>query len=140
MIGAIAPNDSVERFTGLGVRVIRASASFADASTVVAGDYEIKARRFVIATGSSPLVPPITGIDRVPFLTNETIFHNQIRPDHLIVIGGGPIGIELAQAHARLGSKVTVLEAIKALSKDDPELTAVVLGGSAGRHRHSRGH
>ncbi len=123
VIRAIAPNDSVERFTGLGVRVIQAAARFTDRQTVEAGDYQVKARRFVIATGSSPLVPPIEGLARVPFFTNETIFDNAERLDHLIVIGGGPIGIELAQAHLRLGSRVTVIEAMKALGKDDPELT-----------------
>jgi pyruvate/2-oxoglutarate dehydrogenase complex dihydrolipoamide dehydrogenase (E3) component len=127
VIAAIAPNDSVERFTGLGVQVIQAAAEFADKSTVIAGDRRIKAHRFVIATGSSPDIPPIPGLDSVPYFTSETIFDNQHRLDHLIVIGGGPIGLELAQAHARLGSRVTVLEALKALGKDDPELSDVVL-------------
>jgi pyruvate/2-oxoglutarate dehydrogenase complex dihydrolipoamide dehydrogenase (E3) component len=127
VIAAIAPNDSVERFAGLGVQVIQAAAAFADKSTVVAGDKRIKAHRFVIATGSSPAVPPIPGLDSVPYFTNETIFDNPQRLDHLVVIGGGPIGLELAQAHLRLGSRVTVLEAFKALGKDDPELSDVVL-------------
>ncbi len=127
VIAAIAPNDSVERFTGLGVRVILAAARFIDKRTVVAGEHRIKARRFVIATGSTPLVPPIPGLDNVPYLTNETIFDNQEHLPHLVIIGGGPIGLELAQAHSRLGSRVTVLEALKALGKDDPELTKVVL-------------
>lgn len=127
VIAAIAPNDSVARFTGLGVHVIQAAAAFADKSTVVAGERRIKAHRFVIATGSSPAVPPIPGLDSVPYFTNETIFDNPQRLDHLIVIGGGPIGLELAQAHMRLGSRVTVLEALKALGKDDPELAEVVL-------------
>ena len=127
VIAAIAPNDSVERFTGLGVHVIQAAASFADRSTVIAGERRIKAHRFVIATGSSPAVPPIAGLDSVPYFTNETIFDNAQRLAHLIVIGGGPIGMELAQAHLRLGSRVTVLEALTALGKDDPELSQVVL-------------
>ncbi|HXF55778.1 MAG TPA: FAD-dependent oxidoreductase, partial [Hyphomicrobiaceae bacterium] len=127
VIAAIAPNDSVERFMGLGVRVIPAAARFLDGSTVAAGEHRITARRFVIATGSSPLVPPIPGLDQVPYFTNETIFDNAERPEHLIVIGGGPIGLEMAQAYARLGSRVTVLEAAKALGRDDPELSAVVL-------------
>ena len=126
-IAAIAPNDSVERFTALGVRVIQEEARFKDARTVTAGDYEIRARRFVIATGSSPLVPPIPGLEDVPFLTNETIFSQTRKPSHLIIIGGGPIGMELAQAHRRLGCKVTVVEALSALGKDDPELTAFAL-------------
>lgn len=127
VIAAIAPNDSVERFTGLGVRVIPAAARFIDKATVAAGDYRIRARRFVIATGSSPLVPPILGLDKVPYFTNETIFDHRSKLDHLILIGAGPSGLELAQAHLRLGSKVTVLEAMKAMGKDDPELTGVLL-------------
>jgi pyruvate/2-oxoglutarate dehydrogenase complex dihydrolipoamide dehydrogenase (E3) component len=127
IIAKIAPMDSVERFTALGVKVIQAEAKFKDADTVMAGDYEIRARRYVIATGSSAFVPPIKGLADVPHLTNESIFDLTRRPGHLIVIGGGPIGIELAQAHHRLGSKVTVVEAQKALAKDDPELTAIAL-------------
>jgi pyruvate/2-oxoglutarate dehydrogenase complex dihydrolipoamide dehydrogenase (E3) component len=127
VIGAIAPNDSVERFTGLGVRVIQAAGAFVDKSTVRAGDALIRARRFCIATGSSPLVPPIPGLDAAPHFTNETIFDNDRPLGHLIVIGGGPIGMEMAQAHARLGMQVTVLEGLKALGKDDPELADVVL-------------
>lgn len=127
VIAAIAPNDSAERFEGLGVRVIQAAGRFVDKTTVAAGDYRIKARRFVIATGSSPLVPPIPGLENVPYFTNETIFDNQEPIGHLIVIGGGPIGMELAQAHMRLGANVTVVEGMVALSKDDPEMTSVVL-------------
>ncbi len=127
VIAAIAPNDSVERFEGLGVRVIQAAGRFVDKATVAAGDYRITARRFVIATGSSPFVPPIPGLDDVPYFTNETIFDNQRAIGHLIVIGGGPIGIELAQAHLRLGAQVTVVEGMAALSKDDPEMASVVL-------------
>ena len=127
VIAAIAPNDSAERFTGLGVEVIRATAQFISRDTVLAGDRRIKARRFVIATGSSPAIPPIPGLEVVPYFTNETIFDNRSQLDHLIVIGGGPIGLELAQAYLRLGSRVTVLEAMKALGKDDPEMSEVVL-------------
>lgn len=127
VIDAIAPNDSIERFSGLGVRVITAAGRFADRDTVEAGEYRIKARRFVIATGSSPAVPPIPGLQDVPYFTNETIFDNTRPIPHLLIIGGGPIGLELAQAHRRLGSEVTVLEGAKALAKDDPEMSAVVL-------------
>jgi pyruvate/2-oxoglutarate dehydrogenase complex dihydrolipoamide dehydrogenase (E3) component len=128
VIAAIAPTDSAERFAGLGVRVIRGHAKFKDRRTVVVGDeYEIRARRFVIATGSTPALPPIPGLDAGPYLTNETIFSLTERPDHLIIIGAGPIGLEMAQAFRRLGSVVTVLEAAAPLAKDDPECAAIVL-------------
>jgi pyruvate/2-oxoglutarate dehydrogenase complex dihydrolipoamide dehydrogenase (E3) component len=127
VISSIAPNDSVERFTGLGVKVIKATGQFLSRDTVVAGDARVKARRFVIATGSSPAIPPIPGIDHVAHFTNETIFDHRDKIDHLVVIGGGPIGLELAQAHLRLGSRVTVIEALKALGKDEPEISEVVL-------------
>ncbi|MEO0671951.1 MAG: FAD-dependent oxidoreductase [Pseudomonadota bacterium] len=127
VIAAIEPNDSVERFTGLGVHVIQAAGRFIDKSTVQAGEKTIKARRFVIATGSGPMVPPIPGLAETPYFTNETVFDNTSRPDHLIIIGGGPIGMEMAQAHRRLGSEVTVLEGQRAMGKDDPELARFVL-------------
>lgn len=127
VIAQIAPVDSQERFESLGVTVIREYGHFVSPTEVQAGDTVITARRIVIATGSSPLVPPIPGLGDVPFETNETIFDLREKPGHLLIIGGGPIGMEMAQAHARLGSKVTVLEGDKALGKDDPELAAVVL-------------
>lgn len=128
VIGAIEPNDSQERFEGLGVRVVRAAARFEDERTVIAGNVRIRAKYFVLATGSSPFVPPIAGLDSVPWYTNENIFGNSDPVDHLIVIGGGPIGMELAQAHCRLGARVTVLEAARLLVKDDPDLAGVVIG------------
>jgi pyruvate/2-oxoglutarate dehydrogenase complex dihydrolipoamide dehydrogenase (E3) component len=127
VIETIAPVDSEERFEGLGVRVIREFGRFISPSEVQAGDTVIEARRFVIATGSRPFVPPIPGSDAVPYDTNETIFDLRERPSHLIVIGGGPIGMEMAQAHRRLGCEVTVIEGAKALGKDDPEAAAVVI-------------
>lgn len=127
VIAAIAPLDSVERFEGLGVRVIRDWGRFRSPTELQAGDHVISARRFVIATGSRPFVPPIPGVETVPYLTNETIFALRERPEHLIIIGGGPIGMEMAQAHRRLGCRVTVIEGAKALGRDDPEMAAVVL-------------
>lgn len=127
VIASIARNDSVERFTGMGVDVIQAPARFRDKHTVEAGDTCIKAFRFVIATGSSPAVPPIPGLDKVPYLTNETLFDLRQPVGHLVVIGGGSVGMEMAQAYRRLGSKVTVLEGLKVLGRDDPELSDVVL-------------
>jgi pyruvate/2-oxoglutarate dehydrogenase complex dihydrolipoamide dehydrogenase (E3) component len=132
VIAAIAPNDSKERFNGLGVRVIEGAARFKDRDTVVVSDgTEIAARRFVIATGSSPARPPIPGLDAVPYLTNETVFDLTTRPDHLIVIGAGPIGLELAQAFRRLGAAVTVLEAAQPLAREDGECSAIVLDALA---------
>lgn len=127
VIAGIAPHDSQERFEGLGVTVIRAEARFVSPETAEAGGQRIRPRRFVIATGSRPTAPPIPGLDATPFLTNETVFANRALPDRLIVIGGGPIGMEMAQAHRRLGADVTVLEAATALNRDDPELAAVVI-------------
>jgi len=127
VIAQIEPVDSQERFEGLGVKVIRAYGHFTGPNTVQAGDDTITARRIVIATGSRPLVPAIPGLEDVPYLTNETLFDLRERPDHLLIIGGGPIGMEMAQAHRRLGCDVTVIEGAKALGKDDPELAAVVL-------------
>lgn len=127
VIASIAPHDSVERFTGLGVHVIEAEGRFTSPDEVTAGGTRIRARRFVVATGSSAGVPPIPGLDAVPFMTNESLFDLKELPKHLIVIGGGPIGMEMAQAHRRLGAEVTVLEMFRPLAHDDPEATAIVL-------------
>ena len=127
VIAGIAPLDSQDRFEALGVRVIRAFGRFTGPDRLEAATDTITARRFVIATGSHPLVPGIPGLDAVSFLTNETIFALRDRPDHLIIIGGGPIGMEMAQAHRRLGSAVTVIEGAQALARDDPEASALVL-------------
>jgi len=126
VIDRIAPHDSADRFTALGVRVIAADARFVAPDRIAAGDMEIVARRFVIAVGSSPAVPPIPGLADVPYDTNETIFDRRTAPDHLLVLGGGPIGVELAQAHRRLGCRVTVVEAGRILPRDDPEAVDIV--------------
>ena len=127
VIASIAPHDSVERFEGLGVTVLKARAEFTGPGEILAGNRRVRARRFVVATGSSAMVPPVPGLDEVPFLTNETVFGLTELPEHLVVIGGGPIGLELAQAFRRLGSQVTVIEMFGALAKDDPEAAAVVI-------------
>lgn len=127
VIETIAPVDSEERFEGLGVTVIRERGRFTGNNTVQAGNNEITARRIVVATGSSPLVPPIPGLEKVPYLTNESLWDLRDLPKHLLIVGGGPIGIEMAQAHRRLGSEVTVIEGDKAMNKDDPEMAAIVL-------------
>jgi pyruvate/2-oxoglutarate dehydrogenase complex dihydrolipoamide dehydrogenase (E3) component len=130
VIAAIAPIDSVERFTGLGVTVLLGSARFTGPRSLSVtrrdGETRIRAKWIVLATGSRAAVPPIKGLDQVPYLTNESIFERTTRPEHLIVVGGGPIGLEMAQAHRRLGARVTVIELDRVLAKDDPELAAVV--------------
>jgi pyruvate/2-oxoglutarate dehydrogenase complex dihydrolipoamide dehydrogenase (E3) component len=127
VIASIAPHDSVERFEALGAQVIQDHGKFIDKHTVAAGPYQIKARRFVIATGSRPAVPPIPGLEDVEYLTNETLFEQTRKPAHLIIVGGGPIGMEMAQAHRRLGAEVSVIELFDPLAKDDPELSAIAL-------------
>lgn len=126
-IAAIAPNDSVERFEKLGVRVLKEEAHFVGRTEMQAGAYHIASKRIVLATGSRAALPPIPGLADTPHFTNETIFANRTLPAHLLIIGGGPIGIEMAQAFRRLGSRVTVLEAATFLPKDDPELATIVV-------------
>ena len=125
-IAAIAPYDSVARFEGLGVTVIQASARFTAEREVEADGQRIAARRFVIATGSRAATPPIPGLSDTPFLTNETLFGLTELPTHLVVIGGGPIGLEMAQAFRRLGAQVTVLERATILPKDEPEAVEII--------------
>ncbi|MEC8038526.1 MAG: FAD-dependent oxidoreductase, partial [Pseudomonadota bacterium] len=128
-IERIEPHDSEERFEGLGVRVIRDTGRFIDARTVQAGDSSIRAKYFVIATGSAPAVPAIPGLDGVPFLTNETLFSQTEAPRHIAIIGAGAIGVEMAQAHQRLGCQVTLIEAQSSiLPRDDAELSALLAG------------
>ncbi|WP_242602068.1 dihydrolipoyl dehydrogenase family protein [Legionella yabuuchiae] len=126
VIDKISEHDSVERFESLGVTVIKEKAEFQDTQTLKAGDFLIEAKYFVVATGSSPFVPPIDGLDSVPYKTNETIFDLKSQPSHLIVIGGGPIGCELGQAFAMLGSEVTILEAETILPHDDASCVEIV--------------
>jgi pyruvate/2-oxoglutarate dehydrogenase complex dihydrolipoamide dehydrogenase (E3) component len=126
VIAAIAPNDSVERFEGLGVKVILGKARFVGPREVLVNGTRVRARRVVIATGSSAATPPIPGLDKTPHFTNETVFANTELPRRLIVVGGGPIGLEMAHAHSALGSEVTVLEALSILPKDDPELVDIL--------------
>ncbi|MEE8535650.1 MAG: FAD-dependent oxidoreductase, partial [Kiloniellales bacterium] len=129
VIAGIAPHDSRDRFEGLGVTVLRAHARFVGRREVEAGDTRITARRIVVATGSRPMVPPLPGLDQVPYLTNETVFGLTELPEHLIVIGGGPIGCELGQAFRRLGAEVSLVELASLLPNDDPELADIVRTG-----------
>ena len=131
VVAAVAPQDSRERFNGLGVRVFAGEGRFTDAETVAVDGYDVKARRFVIATGSSPALPAIPGLADTPHLTNETIFDLAECPRHLIVIGADSLGLELAQAFRRFGAEVTVLAAGGAACRIDPECAAIVLDALA---------
>ncbi len=126
-IAAIAPHDAQERFEALGIEVIRAPAQFLDGRSIMAGNRRLSAPRIVIATGSRPAVPPIPGLDQTPYLTNETLFDLEALPSHLLVLGGGPIGCEMAQAFRRLGSDVTVVEAAQPLGHADEDAAAILL-------------
>jgi len=127
VIEEIAPIDSQERFEGLGVRVVRETARFRDRRTVESDSVRVTARKVVIASGSRAAVPPIPGLEATPYLTNESIFELTTLPEHLIVLGGGPIGVELGQAFRRLGSKVTLIEAAAILGREEPDAAAVVI-------------
>lgn len=126
-IAAIAPHDSQERFERLGVTVVREHAVFTDRRTLESDSVRVRARRVILATGSRPTAPPVDGLDRTPFHTHETIFGLQTLPERLLVLGGGPIGTELGQAFARLGSEVTVVEAAAPLDREDRDLAEVVV-------------
>ncbi|WP_426164353.1 dihydrolipoyl dehydrogenase family protein [Sandarakinorhabdus sp. DWP1-3-1] len=125
-IATIEPHDSPEVFEDFGVEVVFGHARFAGRDAIEVGGRRVTGRRFVIATGSDPAVPPIAGIHDVPFNTNETIFDIAERPDHLVIIGGGAIGCELSQSFARLGSEVTLVDVGTLLPRDDPDAVAVV--------------
>ncbi|MGB5970610.1 MAG: FAD-dependent oxidoreductase [Spirulinaceae cyanobacterium] len=127
VIAAIEPNDSPERFRGLGVEVIFGSGQFLDSKTFVVGNRQLKARAFVIATGSRPSAPPITGLEEAGYLTNEQVFSLQELPESLAIIGAGPIGCELGQSFHRLGAEVTIIASRQhILHKEDPEAAEVV--------------
>lgn len=129
VIDSIHPHDSTARMESLGIQVFRETAHFINAKEIKVGNQIIRARRYVIATGSKPHKPVIQGLDHVPYFTNETIFQAKALLPHLLIIGGGPIGVEMAQAHARLGSKVTLFQKSKLLPRDDQELVDII------RHR-----
>ena len=125
-IADIAPHDSQERFEALGVRVVRAWARFTGPDSIEAGAEVITARRFVIATGAHAIVPDLKGLDQVPFYTNETIFALTALPRALVIFGAGPVAVEMAQAFARLGAKVTMVARSRVMGQDDREAVSVV--------------
>ena len=124
----IAPHDSQERFESLGVEVFRGAARFVSPHEVEVGAQRLRGRNFVIASGSRAAIPPVDGLADARPYTNETIFDElRERPARLAVIGGGPIGCELGQAFARLGVRVTLLEALaRLLDKEDEDAAALV--------------
>jgi pyruvate/2-oxoglutarate dehydrogenase complex dihydrolipoamide dehydrogenase (E3) component len=126
VIEAIAPADSRARFEGLGATVIAGKACFAARDALRVDGRTLSARRIVIAAGSRAAVPGIPGLEGVPFLTHETLFDLAARPEHLLILGGGAIGLEMAQAFAGLGSRVTIVQRGRAGSRDDPELVDVL--------------
>jgi pyruvate/2-oxoglutarate dehydrogenase complex dihydrolipoamide dehydrogenase (E3) component len=126
-IAAIAPHDSREHLQKLGIEVVQADAEFAAPRELRCDGRAFEAGIVVIATGSAPIIPKIDGLDRARYYTNETLFDIDQLPAHLAIVGAGPVGIEMAQAFRRLGSKVTVLDHGSALPKDDPELSQALL-------------
>ncbi len=127
VIDRIQEHDSPERFCKLGAAVRFGEPRFVDDHTVAVGSDRLTARAWVIATGSGPALPPVEGLAEVPYWTNETVFSQRELPGRLLVLGGGPIGVEMAQAFRRLGSKVTVVEyADQLLGPEDPDIAAIV--------------
>jgi pyruvate/2-oxoglutarate dehydrogenase complex dihydrolipoamide dehydrogenase (E3) component len=124
VIAAIAPNDSEARFTGLGVTVLRGEARFTSPNSVSVDGRTLTAKRFVIAAGSRPAMPPVPGLADIPHWTNANLFDLTERPEHLLILGGGPIGLEMADAFSGLGCRVTVIEASTIANRDEPELVA----------------
>ena len=121
-IAAIAPMDSVARYRALGATVMQGEARFLDPGALSVDGKRLTARRVVIAAGSRPAMPPIPGLQSAAPLTNETIFAQMSRPSHLLVLGGGPLGLEMAAAHAALGCRVTLVEQASIAGTEDPEL------------------
>jgi len=126
VIKSIEPNDSQQRFEGLGVTVLRNEARFISPNLIRSGDDLIQAKYVVIATGSRPVIPPIKDINTASALTNESIFNLSEKPTHLLIIGAGPIGIEMAQAHCRLGSQVSVFDMATLLPRDDESNVSIL--------------
>ncbi len=127
VIQAIAPHDSIERYTGLGVDVMEGDAKIISAHCVEVNGRPYTSRRLIIASGAQPFVPPIKGVDQLPYLTSDNIWDLEELPERLLVLGGGPIGCELAQCFARLGSQVTLVEmADRVLFREDADVTGLL--------------
>ncbi len=126
VIDTLALADSVARFTGLGVTVLPGEARFVARDTLAVGGRRITARRIVVAAGSRATIPDLPGLDATPYLTHATLFDLAQPPAHLLILGGGTIALEMAQAHAELGCAVTIVERGRLGGREDPELVAVL--------------
>ncbi|HBG73245.1 MAG TPA: mercuric reductase [Deltaproteobacteria bacterium] len=127
VIDTIQEHDSPERFCKLGAEVRFGNPRFMDDHAVSVDGDRLTARAWIIATGSSPALPPVEGLADVPYWTNETVFSRKELPGHLVVLGGGPIGVEMAQSFRRLGSQVTIVEyADQVLGPEDPDIAAIL--------------
>ena len=127
VIDSIAPHDSIARFTGLGVDCVEGEATLVSPWEVRVGENLIRARSIVIATGAAPFVPPVPGIEQVPYLTSDTLWQLREQPKHLLVLGAGPIGCELAQAFSRLGTAVTMVDMMpRVLPREDEDVSALI--------------
>lgn len=127
VIKTIEPHDSVERFTSLGVECIEGDARITSPYSVEVNGRTVTTRSIIIASGARPLVPPIPGLEEVGYLTSDTVWSLRKLPARLLVVGGGPIGCELAQAFNNLGSKVTQVDmAPRIMPREDPEVSAAV--------------
>ncbi len=123
IIAAIEPHDSVERYQGLGVEVIQGEATLKSPTEVEVNGRTISTRNIIIATGAKPFVPPIEGLDQIPYLTSDNIWDMQALPKKMVILGGGPIGCELAQCFARFGSEVSVVEMLpQIMIREDEEI------------------
>ena len=128
VINEIQKHDSVDRFCQLGVKVEFGSPAFADEYQVMINGRQVSASKWVIASGSSPASPPYTGLDKVPFLTNKELFSLESLPVSMIIMGAGPIAIEMAQAFNRLGTRVEVIQRSgQILSKEDKDMADIVM-------------
>jgi pyruvate/2-oxoglutarate dehydrogenase complex dihydrolipoamide dehydrogenase (E3) component len=127
-VSTIQVHDSHERFESFGCEVLTGKARFVSPNTVKVGDHEISAKRFVVATGSSAWIPELEGLDNTDFVTNEDIFKLDKLPEHLVILGGGPVGVEMAQAFARFGSRVTIIEkASRILPRSDSDIAETLM-------------
>lgn len=127
VVGAIAASEDFEKLRSEGVEVINGRGVFVDAHSIELPGETLTSKRFIIATGARALVPAIAGLDTVPFLTNENIFNQSALPARLAILGGGPVGVEMAEAFSRLGSHVTIVEAAsRLLPREEPESSMVI--------------